>query len=118
MYDNYPPGAALDPNAPYNQVDPPECEFTITASVTLERECIITSDEVYNDDGDWTLCDDANVEATYNYDYASIPQCLDELVKYVDAEMQTDVTPQRKQFLQRLRDSATGWTTEYFEYSH
>ena len=27
---NYPPGAEHDPNAPYNQQDPPEVEVTVT----------------------------------------------------------------------------------------
>ena len=35
--DNYPPGAANDPNAPYNQVDTPEKEFEITCCQVLSR---------------------------------------------------------------------------------
>ena len=33
----YPPGAEFDPNAPYNQVDQPEQEYTIEAAFDLRR---------------------------------------------------------------------------------
>lgn len=33
----YPPGAEHDPNAPWNQVDNPEREIEVTASVTLSK---------------------------------------------------------------------------------
>ena len=37
MYDNYPPGAANDPNAPYNQSEPEEMEIEVTVSITLSK---------------------------------------------------------------------------------
>ena len=33
MKDNYPPGAANDPNAPYNEEDAPEVDVTVTAKM-------------------------------------------------------------------------------------
>ena len=35
--DNYPPGAANDPRAPYNQCENPEVEVEVTVSVTLSK---------------------------------------------------------------------------------
>ena len=43
MYDNYPPGAANDPNAPWNQVDVPEKDFDITCSQSLSRTAVVTT---------------------------------------------------------------------------
>lgn len=48
MYDNYnyPPGADT-PNAPWNQVEPPEIEAEVYMSFTVERIATITTDEVW-----------------------------------------------------------------------
>ena len=37
MMDNYPAGAEHDPNAPYNQSDPPEVEVELTMTETLTK---------------------------------------------------------------------------------
>ena len=41
--DNYPAGAANDPRAPYNQVDPPAVAFNVAASFTLEKTFELTT---------------------------------------------------------------------------
>lgn len=112
----YPPGAEFDENAPYNQIDPPEVDFTIKVGITLEKECVITTDEVYNDDGDWCLCDDADVEGAYKETYKSIPDMLAELVKHIDGELLGDISKERRRELELMKESAQGWTEEYFEF--
>lgn len=112
----YPPGAEFDENAPYNQVDPPEVDFTIKVGITLEKECVVTTDEVYNDDGDWCLCDDADVEGAYKETCKSIPDMLAELVKYIDVELLGDISKERRRELELMKESAQGWTEEYFEF--
>ena len=112
----YPPGAEFDPRAPWNQVDPPEVDFTIKVGITLEREAVITTDEVYNDDGDLCLCDDADVEGAYKETYKSIPDMLAELVKYIDGELLGDISKERRRELELMKESATGWTEEYYEF--
>lgn len=118
--DFYPAGAYYDRNAPYNQVEPPEIEVEITVSITLERDCTITTDEVYWDGDDWVILEDADKFKAYDYDYASIPEMLDELVKYIDGEMlvlkksikdRTASTTERERYqqLKRMRESAVGW---------
>lgn len=118
MYDNYnyPPGADT-PDAPWNQVDPPEVDFNIEAIVTVSRSAVATTDRVYNDDGDLRICEDAGASGVYKDNYASIPELLGELVKYIDGEMQGDISHERKWELQRLRDSATGWDVIEEEYN-
>ena len=38
---NYPPGAANDPNAPYNQEDPPEIDVTVK-QLLVKETCILS----------------------------------------------------------------------------
>jgi hypothetical protein len=123
MYDNYnyPPGADNE-SAPWNEVEMPECDFTIRASITLEKECDITTNEVYRDEDDYDLCADADVEGTFNKQYTSIPDMLAELVKYIDGELASGLIPgqlsnERRRELEKMRESAQGWTIEdsYFE---
>lgn len=45
MSDNYPPGAANDPLAPYNQVDPEPIEIEVTVSITLSKTVKIYVDD-------------------------------------------------------------------------
>ena len=41
--DNYPAGAANDPRAPYNQVDPEAVAFNVAATFTLEKTVELTT---------------------------------------------------------------------------
>ena len=117
MYDNYnyPPGADNE-SAPWNEVEMPECDFTIRASITLEKECDITTNEVYRDEDDYELCADADVEGTFNKQYTPIPDLLAELVKYIDGELLGDISKERRRELELMKESAQGWTEEYFEF--
>ena len=50
----YPPGAEFDPNAPYNQCDPPEIDIAVTVHETLVKEdSVVTNDAwyVYEEEG-------------------------------------------------------------------
>ena len=50
--DYYPAGAANDPNAPYNEVEPPEREFDCSATMVLNKDTLVTTDKVYWDGDD------------------------------------------------------------------
>ena len=43
--DNYPLGAANDPNAPFNKVDPEPIEVEVTVSITLSKTVKIYVDD-------------------------------------------------------------------------
>ena len=125
MFDNYnyPPGVDNE-SAPWNEVEMPECDFTIRASITLEKECDITTNEVYRDEDDYDLCADADVEGTFNKQYTPIPDLLVELVKYIDGELASGLIPgqlsnERRRELELMKESAEGWTIEdsYFEHT-
>ena len=38
MIDNYPPGAADDPNAPYNQIEPDEVDYKVSIEIFNSEE--------------------------------------------------------------------------------
>ena len=118
MYDNYnyPPGSDT-PDAPWNQVDPPEVDFNVEAIVNLSRTAVVTTDRVYMDDDVMRICEDCGAGGAYKDNYASIPELLNELVKYINGEMKGDISHERKWELQRLRDSATGWQVDDEEYN-
>lgn len=118
--DYYPAGAYNDPNAPYNQVEPPEIEAEVNMSFTLERIATITTDEVWWDEDGWELCDDADIGKAYDDYYVAIPEMLEELQKYVKGEMEVlekfikartanKEERERYRYLQRIIDSAGGW---------
>ena len=125
MFNNYIyPMGADNESAPWNEVEMPECDFTIRASITLERECTITTNEVYRDEDDCELCADADIEGTFNKQYTSIPDLLAELVKYIDGELASGLIPgqlsnERRRELEKMKESAQGWTIEdsYFEHT-
>lgn len=118
MYDNYnyPPGSDT-PDAPWNQVDPPEVDFNVEAIVNLSRTAVVTTNRVYMDDDVMRICEDCGAGGAYKDNYADIPELLGELVKYIDGELQGDISHKRKWELQRLRDSATGWQVDDEEYN-
>ena len=106
--DYYPAGAAHDSNAPYNEVPTPEVEVECCVTCTLERDTTVLTDEVYWDDG-WELEAYADLDKAYDYDYMSIPALFEELVKYIDEELKTTTSYQRKVQLKKMRKSAIGW---------
>lgn len=47
----YPPGAEFDPNAPYNQCDPPEIELSVKVTEVMVKDSVlITNNAWYVDD--------------------------------------------------------------------
>lgn len=118
--DYYPAGAYNDPNAPYNQVEPPEIEAEVNMSFTVERIATITTDEVWWDEDGWELAADADIGKAYDDYYVGIPEMLEELSKYAKGEMQVlekfiksrtanKEERERYRYLQRIIDSAGGW---------
>ena len=108
--DYYPAGAADDPRAPYNQVDPPEKEFDCSATVVLNKDTTILTDRVYWDGEDWELCEDVSKQDVFRDNYTDIPTLLAELVKYIDGELEGKPSHQRRWELQKMKESAKGWT--------
>ena len=108
--DYYPAGAADDENAPYNQVEPPEREFDCSATVVLNKDTTILTDRLYWDGYDWELCEDVSLRDVFSDNFIDIPTLLAELVKYIDGELEGKPSHQRRWELQKMKESAKGWT--------
>lgn len=117
MYDNYnyPPGADT-PDAPWNEVESPEIEFDAQACVTLSKRDTVLTDRVYCEDGDWELCDDVTAREVWTDNYMSIPALLDELVRYINGELEGQPSYQRRDQLELMKASAQGWKMDDAEY--
>ena len=61
---NYPPGAANDPNAPYNQSDPPEVDVTVTEKLVKET-CIQSDGGHYVDECDYDPAEGRSIRTSY-----------------------------------------------------
>lgn len=100
---NYPPGAAHDPRAPYNQVDPPERCFNVSASYTLNRSVDVTTSE-YDDD------EMLQIKEDYESEYDT-PK---ELIRFAEQcakffLSRKDYSLESKWRLKKILDSCSGW---------
>ncbi len=68
--DNYPPGAAWDPRAPYNEPDWPEIEVTATA--TLVKETVVLGSGVHT-------CTECEIEPDGSRSYVSFTESDDDV---------------------------------------
>ena len=68
--DYYPAGAYSDPNAPYNQCEPPEIELEVTVTETLVKNtAIITNNAWYvTDEEGWTGLEKDNLNEREEYE--------------------------------------------------
>ena len=83
----YPPGAEYDPYAPYNEVEPPEMEVELTATVTMTKTMTVWTNKVwrvYDEEGycstesDGFDPEEAWDEATYSLE-KSLQLALEEI---------------------------------------
>ena len=128
----YPLGAEHDPNAPYNQVDPPEMEFKVTATFSVDKEVTVrTSDYVAEEDWDDDMgkCEsidtsDTNWIAAYQEQHESIEDLLCAFKELLDEHITTmiddmkchiEIDKARLKRFQYLKSECEGWVTYDFE---
>ena len=128
--DNYPPGAAHDPNAPYNQVSLPEVEFDVTCSISLSRTVqVYTDDYIPECDDDGSIIEyntsETSWSETYRDNHKTIPELLEELKKYIQKDLDNidkvaEEQKHNKAFLKRklefLLEECDGWTVDEEDY--
>lgn len=122
--DNYPPGAANDPNAPYNEVEVPEREFDVTISMSLSRtvQCYTNKyiPEVDEENGHlYVDTSDTPWSEVYGDNHKTIPELLEELKKYIQKDLDNladDETKMDKAFHRRrlefLLTECDNWTVD------
>ena len=126
--DNYPPGAANDPNAPYNEVEVPEREFDVTISMSLSRtvQCYTNKyiPEVDEENGHlYVDTGDTPWSEVYGDNHKTIPELLEELKKYIQKDLDNladDETKIDKAFHRRrlefLLTECDEWTVDEEDY--
>lgn len=126
--DNYPPGAANDPNAPYNEVEVPEREFDVTISMSLSRtvQCYTNKyiPEVDEENGHlYVDTSDTPWSEVYGDNHKTIPELLEELKKYIHKDLDNladDETKMDKAFHRRrlefLLTECDEWTVDEEDY--
>lgn len=128
--DNYPPGAAHDPNAPYNEVSLPEVEFDVTYSISMSKTTKAWSDRYIpecDDNGDILEYNTSEISwsETFRDSHKTIPELLEELKKYIQkdldnidkvAEEQHHDKTFLKGKLEFLLEECDGWTVDEEDY--
>lgn len=118
MYDNYPPGAAHDPNAPYNEPVIPERDFDVEVTITMSKVVTITTDNYvpeYDDEDGHTYANTENTEWDKEFEnsgHFTIADLIEELKGYVVEDMKTCAPNTGKgAHLQRLLLACEDWET-------
>lgn len=126
--DNYPPGAANDPNAPYNEVEVPEREFDVTISMSLSRtvQCYTNKyiPEVDEENGHlYVDTSDTPWSEVYGDNHKTIPELLEELKKYIQKDldnlMSDDFKPDKafhRRRLEFLMEECDNWVVDEEDY--
>lgn len=118
MYDNYNyPMGADTPSAPWNEVDVPEIEVDVEATVLMKATVKVYTDNYSTDcDGDIELHDRyADIERLVKEQHKSIPQLLAEFAKYIRGEMAGDVSARRRQDLEAMLADCEAWSQQDIE---
>lgn len=108
MYNNwdYPMGADT-PDAPWNEVDPPEKIFNIAVSCSLSKDTEVTSDNYEEDESSYTLNEPWN---TYVDSEFTVDQIIDFAKKCAEYMLNKhDYSIESKFALRRIIDSCKGW---------
>lgn len=125
-YDNYPQGAANDPNAPWNEYEPSDKDFFVWVTPHIQKCTTITTNdyvETVEEDEDGYY-DDIDTSKTdwdkhYNDQEVNILAMLDKLKEYVEKDIeQLKAHGKRIPYeLRNLLKSCQGWeevdSTEY-----
>ena len=118
MYDNYPPGAAHDQNAPYNEPLIPERDFDVEVTITMSKVVTITTDNYvpeYDDADGHTYANTENTEWDKEFEnsgHFTIADLIEELKGYVVEDMKTCAPNTRKvSHLKRLLLACEDWET-------
>lgn len=121
--DYYPAGAYNDPNAPYNQPgDPDPIEVACDTCVTLRKEIVVETTNYWIEADDEEGWSETNLEDGYKEieqhirkQHTSLTTLLDELAKYINGELQGDISNARRQELKQMLADCQGWSEDYFE---
>lgn len=115
--DNYPPGAAHDKNAPYNEPIIPERDFEVDVEFVMRKNAVDVKTDKYvpefdDEDGHTRAnTEDTDWEDVYgDSGHYTILEMLDELKQYIEEDLKT-CSPNtcKGAALKRLLEDCQGW---------
>lgn len=115
--DNYPPGAANDPNAPYNEPIIPERDFGVDVEFVMQKHDVTVTTDDYipefdEEDGHtYANTEETNWENAYDQSGCyTIPELLQELENYIKADLERYKGSRTKERqLKEMLESCQGW---------
>ena len=123
---NYPPGAAHDPNAPYNQEEIPEIGVNVK-EVLVKETCIQSYGGHYEVDSEYDptegryvhsqYWEPGNVEEDFREQCRTAAGCLADCCKVLSALKQAGIRQVAKVNIDTLLDDCEGWEHEELEVS-
>lgn len=120
--DYYPAGAYNDPNAPYNQHDNDPIEVDCDTVVSLRKTITVETTNYYEEFDDETGASDIHLMDGYNdleeyvgKQHIALTDLLEELAKYINGELQGDISNTRKCQLRRMLEDCQDWEQDYIE---
>ena len=123
---NYPPGAANDPNAPYNQEEIPEIDVTVK-QLLVKDTCIQSYGGHYEVDSEYDPTEGryvhsqswepGNVEEDFLEQCRTAAGCLADCCKVLAALKQAGIRSVAKVNIETLLDDCEGWEHEELEVS-
>lgn len=119
----YPQGAEHDQNAPYNQVDPSEKEFKVTATFCLDKEVTVsTSDYIAEEDWDDDMGKCASIDtsntnwlAAYQEQHETIEDLLTEFKLLLQEQIESTTDTEKFAKYKYLKEECEGWVTHDIE---
>lgn len=123
---NYPTGAAHDPNAPYNQEDTPEIDVTVK-QMLVKQTCIVSRSGHYEYDVEYDSCEGRNVASQY-WESGNLEEdfrkqcrtavgCLLDCCRVLAALKQAGISRVAHVNIDTLLDDCEGWEHEELEVS-
>ena len=121
---NYPPGAANDPNAPYNQSDPPEVDVTVTEKLVKET-CIQSDGGHYVEESEYDPAEGrsfrishyepGDLSEDFRNQCRTAEQCLNDCAKVLKALYGADISFVNHVDIRALYHDCCGWEQEEFD---
>lgn len=124
MLDNYPPGAANDPNAPYNQVEVPERDFDVLISQTLSKSTSVETNDYIpvserEEDFNNSYCDTSDTDWKKVYsDYGRYTalELIEEFKKLLQENLPNlKEDPKKYRKYKNLIEECEGWVEDDIE---
>lgn len=111
MYNNYDyPVGADTPDAPWNEVDPPEQLFNLAISCSLSKDAEVTSDNYEEGEFSNTINEPWNAYIDQEY---TVNQIIDFAKKCAEYMLNKhDYSIDNKFTLKKMIDSCKGWTVD------